>query len=82
MSESKPESCEACYFETSALTAYRLNGMPGTADPERRKWLCDLCASTETGRIIEYPRQFEGQAATMRTICYVGNVILEVLKKR
>ena len=79
MSE-KPEECQACYFETEALTEYRADDAIGQFEG-RKKWLCDLCASTETGRILDYPRQFEGQAAAMRTTCYVGNLILEALKK-
>ena len=77
----KPEECEACYYKTEALTKYDAQDAIGRHEG-RKKWICDLCASTETGRIVDYPRQFEGQASAMRTTCYVGNVILDALKKR
>lgn len=77
----KPEECEACYFPTVDLKEYCASDAIGQHEG-RMKWICDLCASTETGRILDYPRQFEGQASAMRTTCYVGNVILEALKKR
>ena len=77
----KPELCDACYFETKDLIEYDAADAVGQFEG-RKKWLCDLCASTETGKTLDYPRQFEGQAAAMRTTCYVGNVILAALKKR
>lgn len=76
----KPEECESCRFETSELTEYRADDQIGRFEG-RTKWVCDLCASTETSRILDYPRQFEGQAETMRTICYVGNVLLTALRR-
>lgn len=76
----KPDECEGCYFPTAELSQYDASDMIGRHEG-RKKWLCELCASTETGRIMDYPRQFEGQAAAMRTVCYVGNVILEALKR-
>jgi len=80
MSE-KPDECEGCYFPTKALKQFDKRDAVGMHEGHK-KWLCDLCASTETGTALDYPRQYEGQQATMRTICYVGNVILEALKKR
>lgn len=76
----KPEECQSCYYPTEALTEYDAADSIGRFEG-RKKWICNLCASTETGRIIDYPRQFEGQAETMRTICYIGNVLLAALGK-
>jgi hypothetical protein len=76
----KPEDCQSCYYATKALTEYDASDAIGRHEG-RTKWLCDLCASTETGKTLDYPRQYEGQAAAMRTSCYVGNVILDALKK-
>lgn len=78
MSE-KPTVCDCCSFETTKLTAY---DHEGALKRGAQKWLCDLCAETEAGRMLDYPSQFEGQAATIRTVCYVGNVILATLKRR
>ena len=75
----KPTCCDCCCFETGALTAYRHESR---LKADAQKWLCDLCAETEAGRMLDYPSQFEGQAATIRTVCYVGNVILKALKTR
>lgn len=76
----KPEDCEACHYETTELTEYRADDSIGRFEG-RMKWLCDLCASTESGKTLDYPRQYEGQAATIQTICYVGNVLLAALKR-
>lgn len=75
----KPQECEACYYPTVDLTQYDADDAVGRFE-HRKKWLCELCASTETGKILDYPRQYEGQAAAMRTTCYVGNVILTAIK--
>lgn len=78
MSE-KPDECEGCYYPTKTLKSYARREPIGT---QEKKWLCDLCASTECGSAVDYPRQFESQRSAMRTTCYVGNVILTELKKR
>lgn len=45
-------------------------------------WLCRLCASTLAGNAYDYPEQYQGQAAVLKTICYVGNTILAEVKKK
>ena len=43
-------------------------------------WLCSLCRSTLAGVAYEYPEQYPGQEVALRTICYIGNVILEAIE--
>lgn len=69
--------CDSCGYQT-ALKPYQ-RGFPEQGEPAH---LCDLCASTRAGNAQEYPRQYEGQTAILQTICYVGNAILDALKKR
>jgi hypothetical protein len=72
MSEQK--ECDACGFATAVEPYDRREGTG-------QKWLCQLCAATETGAAIEYPRDYVGQLATMQTICYVGNAILAAIER-
>jgi hypothetical protein len=77
----KPDECDACHFETKALTYY---GRERPLRGEREhKWLCDLCASTNSGNTLEYPEQWPDRSAdVLRTVCYVGNVILAAVRDR
>lgn len=72
----KPEECECCQFETAALSEYRPN--VGSID-EGPRWICDLCAGTMTSTFDSYPSQHGPELHVMKTICYVGNVILKAL---
>jgi hypothetical protein len=73
----KPEECEFCEFETTDLKAY--SNSPFTDNTDTHKWLCKLCAATPAGNACEYPRQYEGELNTLKTICYVGNAILKAI---
>lgn len=74
----KPEECESCHFETSALTMYE----DRLAKPDRREmWFCELCAGTMAG-IHARNGSYPDQGLTLQTICYVGNVILDTIRKR
>lgn len=80
-----PQECVACQFETTDVSDY---GYAREGDhtrhhlPKERahKWLCLLCAATPSGNAVEYPEQYP-YVSTMRTICYVGNVILAALDR-
>jgi hypothetical protein len=65
--------CFSCGFETDALKSYRRYDRDDA-------WLCALCASTMAGRAQKYPDQFPNRDV-LQTICYVGNVILEALRR-
>lgn len=81
--ENKPEACEFCDFTTSALKPYTNTSAVGLSarTQESHKWLCCLCAATPAGSACEYPDHFPESAASMRTVCFVGNTILKELGK-
>ncbi len=67
---SKLEDCESCGFEAKLKDCF---------DGKFR--LCSLCAGTLTGNAMAYPAQYE-HSDVMKTICYVGNVLLAEIKKQ
>lgn len=69
MSETKPEECECCGFETTELTAYSRTFKGVEVD-----WVCTLCASTMASRSLEHTLP---EANTLKAICYVGNAIIK-----
>ncbi len=64
-----PGECDSCGFKTEAVTE-----CPDLAKAEP-PWYCELCKSTHAGVAHQYPSQYQN-ADVLRTICYVGNVIL------
>lgn len=77
--EDQPEECEFCEFQTADLKAY--TNSPLRDQAYSHKWLCLLCASTPAGNACEYPRLYEGETATLKTTCFVGNTILKEIGK-
>jgi hypothetical protein len=71
--------CFFCRHPAAALRPYFRNR--NSLEAERYSWLCNLCADTQAGRAEEYPRQFEGQSETLQVICYVGNEIIQHLRR-
>jgi ribosomal protein L37AE/L43A len=69
----QPEECQSCGYETH-LKPYE-NGMP-----RQTYWLCELCAGTLAGNAVAYPGQYGEAGTVMKTICYVGNAILEAIR--
>jgi hypothetical protein len=80
----KPEECEGCEFATTNLTFYpaRLCGDDATIF-ERAAWLCELCEGTSSGSAATATRRNEHVDVHLitATICYVGNKILEELRR-
>lgn len=74
----KPPECDSCHFETKRLKRYARAPL---AVEKGDKWLCVLCASTLAGNALDYPSNYPDPAA-LRTICYVGNVILAAIAER
>lgn len=75
----KPEACDCCRFETTALTYYRPIGV-GSLDTTGR-WLCELCPSTYASQMDSYKHlKYLESNEVMKTICYVGNAILRELR--
>lgn len=75
----KPEYCDACGFETTEIKEYRLHR---NVPDEDYAWFCELCVSTYSATAYEYPLNFPGREADiLLTICYVGNLILQEIRK-
>lgn len=73
----KPEECDCCQYETPNLKSYRPN--VGSWNMSER-WLCALCAGTMVSTWDGYRQQHDyGILQAMKTICYVGNAILDRL---
>ena len=72
----KPECCEACQFETGALTRYdKYRNFP---EKEEFKWLCEICASTMAGTAYEYPDQYPNREV-MFMMAWCTNRILAAI---
>lgn len=79
MTEPKEEDeCDSCGFQGPTEAYPRRNHKLGGGGDKR---LCVLCAGTHAGNALEYPDQYPN-AEAMRTICYVGNVILKAIKDK
>lgn len=76
--DEKPTECYSCGFATADLKSYPRRRIPST---DERKWLCGLCASTPAGTAYDYPEQYPDRAS-IKTICYVGNVLLKAMRER
>lgn len=66
--------CDSCHYHTT-LEEYESQLIP----KGKPKLLCFLCANTAAGTAIDYPN-FYPDKNTMRTVCFVGNVILDAIK--
>lgn len=69
--------CDCCHFSTDDLTEYESG--PGERTKGSR-WLCELCAGTSAGTYQKYAHTDHDTSEVLKTICYVGNVILKALK--
>lgn len=77
----KPEDCDSCHYETPRLTRYA-DRVAAISMGGRVLWLCPLCAETLAGNAARWPEQYRDRGDVLRTICYVGNVILDTLKSK
>lgn len=80
MSE-QPDECECCGFETKALKKFNLDTMIAGGGRLRKDdfWFCELCASTPASNSYTYLYE---DRRVVQTICYVGNVLLQEIRKR
>lgn len=63
--------CQACGYKTE-VKEYDIQG--------EKLELCELCAGTPSGNAAAFPDYYrENTTAILRTICYVGNAILNKL---
>lgn len=84
MANENPGECQCCGYVTNNLQRFENMGTTIAGGGKTRKdtfWYCDLCCSTPASNAHRYPGQYP-DTATMQTVCYVGNVILDALKKR
>lgn len=77
-----PTWCQCCGYPSKFLTRFdhlhgdRLNPDGGT------QWYCGLCAGTETSSMSRYTSLHSHDVIkTTKTICYVGNAILDALRE-
>ncbi len=77
----KEKSCDCCGFGPDVeLENYPRRG--SMAQDGSSKELCCLCAATHAGSAIDFPQQYAPNVIdTLKTICYVGNVILAEIRK-
>ena len=69
------KECASCGYETETQS-YPQDSTIEVPNPEPLDF-CELCASTVTGNTVQYPREC---ADVLRTVCHVGNVILDELR--
>lgn len=77
----KSEECDFCGFVTDELQAFDHRGGTSVRLGGETMWLCDLCASTPASSAHEFPAHYKGEVAIMKTICYVGNVLLAAIEE-
>jgi hypothetical protein len=76
----EPVECESCGYAAPVRT-FQHHEPGGDFAKMVDVELCALCASTSAGNALEYPGQYP-ELNALRTICFVGNAILEALNKR
>lgn len=73
------KECDCCRFPASHLNRtpfpVKVRMLPGE---ESVLWCCDLCNGTMTSN-RHYYRESGEDSELMKTICYVGNAIMEAL---
>jgi hypothetical protein len=65
--------CHGCKYSTT-VRKYRRDGAK-EGDPPIL--LCDLCANTPCGNMVEYPTE---DKYILQAICYVGNRLLDEIR--
>lgn len=79
-----PGECECCGFETQELTLFDTMDTTLAGGGKIIKgsfWYCHLCSATMASTYDRFPDQSPSNTEIMKTICHVGNVILDVLKR-
>ena len=83
--EPKPDECDACGWETDALTEMDAYGRtaghgPFTPDSEKQwAWLCSVCMRTASGTAHLYPRSHDN-AEVLSMLAWGINAILSALE--
>jgi hypothetical protein len=71
------KNCDCCGFRTRTKK-YEKDWTREEPKPKKMD-LCDLCANTYAGNTLQYPRD---NADILKAICYVGNSIIEEIRKK
>lgn len=69
----KPEECEACGFITEKLTFYELFRR------DDGHWLCEVCESTVSGNVHEYPTMYKN-TEIIKMIAWCVNFIVKEIR--
>lgn len=80
--KAKQGDCDCCGFEGVMVKPYDIRRGAPMGSALGKKWLCALCAGTMTGNAHEYPEQYGREGEVMKTICYVGNAILQTIRSK
>lgn len=65
--------CHGCGY-TTTVREYKRDG---AKEGDKPMYLCELCAGTPCGNMVQYPTD---DKRILRTICYVGNRLLDEIK--
>lgn len=77
----QPGCCQCCGYPSKFLT--RFDNLHGdrNAPSGSTQWYCSLCAGTETSHMSRYTSLHDPNVIrTTKTICYVGNAILDAIR--
>ena len=69
--------CDSCGFEPIELREYR-DGVPGRIITAK---LCAICSHTLAGTAHFWPSLYKENRAVLKTISFVGNLILKAMGK-
>ena len=70
------DECLGCGY-TTEVEPYK-SDLPGSGDHIH---LCKICANTPIGNSVEYFEQYSNERSTLKTIGYIGNMLLDEIKK-
>jgi hypothetical protein len=80
VSEEKPDRCECCQSQTAELKLYKKCSGSDLELPDC--WYCKLCATTMASTMQRHYGQYSsGERQTIQAICFVGNEIIDALRK-
>lgn len=80
MFEEKVGACYSCGYDGIKVTRYDRHNPGIEREEDKIAWYCDLCAGSFAGNAYDYSH-YENRPL-YATVCYVGNAILQELRKR
>jgi len=81
--EEKPQGLiQPCAFCESLVPVFSFRVGVASSYEGKRKWLCELCATTPAGTAVDYPRQWESEHRDiMQCVNFSSNMVLMALGK-